>query len=51
MEVPGVYWLSTEEMDTAKRFQILNEADSIPQPTNILVKGMNPIIHPSAMCK
>ena len=44
MEVPLVKWLSSAEMDTATRVQILDEADSISHSTNTLGKGMNPII-------
>ena len=29
MEVPVVYWLSSQEMDTAIRVQILDETDCI----------------------
>ena len=34
-----------EEMDTAIRVQILDEADCISHCTNTLGKGMNPIIY------
>ena len=39
------------EMDTATRIQILDETDCISHSTNILGKGMNPIILPLDMCK
>ena len=51
MEVPVVWWLSSYEMDTAKRVQILDEADCISHNTNTLGKGVNPIILPPAMGK
>ena len=51
MEVPVVYWLSSQEMDTAIRVQILDETDYISHSTNTLGKGMNPIILPPAMGK
>ena len=38
-------------MDTATRFQILDETDCISLITNTLGKGMNPIILPPAMGK
>ena len=38
-------------MDTAKRVQILEETDCISHGTNILGKGMNPIILLPAMGK
>ena len=38
-------------MDTLTRLQILDETDSISHNTNILEKGMNPIILPPAMGK
>ncbi len=44
-------WLSVQEMDTATRVQILDEADCISHSTNTLGKGMNPIILPPAMGK
>ena len=44
-----VKWLSSLEMDTATRVQILAETDCISHSTNILGKGMNPIIFPPAM--
>ena len=40
-----------EEMDTAKRIQILDETDCISHSNNTLGKGMNPIILPPAMGK
>ena len=40
-----------KEMDTATRVQILDETDCISHSTNILGKGMNPIILPPAMGK
>ena len=51
MEVPVVLWLSSKEMDTATRVQILDETDSISHSTNTLGKDMNPIILPPAMGK
>ena len=51
MEVPVVSWLSSQEMDTATRVQILDETDCISHSTNTLGKGMNPIILPPAMGK
>ena len=50
-EVPVVKWLSTGEMDTATRVQILDETDCISHSTNTLGKGMNPTILPPAMGK
>ena len=38
-------------MDTATRVKILDEADCISHNTNILGKGINPIILPPAMGK
>ena len=38
-------------MDTAIRVQILDKTDFIPQSTNTLGKGMNPIILPPAIGK
>ena len=38
-------------MDTATRVQILDETDCISHSTNILGKGMNPIILPPAVGK
>ena len=46
-----VYWLSSQEMDTAIRVQILDETDCISHSTNTLGKGMNPIILPPAIDK
>ena len=51
MEVPMVKWLSSQEMNTATRVQILDENDCISHSTNTLGKGMNPIILPPAMGK
>ena len=51
IEVPVVEWLSSQEMDTATRVQILDESDCISHSTNTLGKGMNPIILPPAMGK
>ena len=51
LEVPVVSWLSSLEMDTATRVQILDETDCISHSTNTLGKGMNPIIPPPAMGK
>ena len=38
-------------MDTVTRVQILDETECISHSTNILGKGMNPIILPPAMGK
>ena len=43
--------LSSQEMDTATRVQILDEIDCISHSTNTLLKGMNPIIFPPTMGK
>ena len=51
MEVPVVQLLSSLEMDTATRVQMLDEADCISHCTNTLGKGMNQIILPPAMGK
>ena len=48
LEVP---WLSSLEMDTATRVQILDETDCISRCTNTLWKGVNPIILLPAMGK
>ena len=40
-----------EERDTAKLVQILDEANCISHMTNTFGKGMNPVIHPPAICK
>ena len=50
-DVPVVPWLSSEEMDTTTRVQILDEADNISHSTNTLGKCINPIILPPAMGK
>ena len=44
-------WLSSQEMDTAIRVQILDKTDCISHSTNTLGKGMNSIIPPPAMGK
>ena len=44
--MPVVYWLSSQEMDTATRVQILAQTDFISHCINTLGKGMNPIILP-----
>ena len=41
-------WLSSLQMDTVTRVQILDEIDCILHSTNTLGKGMNPIILPPA---
>ena len=46
-----IKWLSSWEMDTVTRVQILDEIDYISHSTNTLGKGMNPIILPPAMGK
>ena len=51
LEVPVVLWLSSLEMDTATRVQILDLTDCISHSTNTLGEGMNPIILPPAMGK
>ena len=51
VEVPVVWWLSSQEMDTVTRVQILVETDCISHSTNTLGKGMNPITLPRAMGK
>ena len=51
LEVPVVKWLSSQDMDTATRVQILDETDCISHCTNTLGKGMNPIILPPPMGK
>ena len=38
-------------MDTVTRVQILDETDCILHSTNTLGKGMNQIIHPTALGK
>ena len=50
-EVPVVQSLSSQEMDTATRVQILDLTDCISHSTNTLGKGMNPIILPPTMGK
>ena len=49
--MPVVPWLSSQEMDTARRVQIQAETDCISHRTNTLGKGMNPIILPPVMGK
>ena len=44
-------WLSSQEMNTATRVQILDETHCISHSTNTLGKGMNPIILPPGMGK
>ena len=46
-----VQWLSSEDMDTATRVQILDLTDCISHCNNTLGKGMNPNILPPAMGK
>ena len=46
-----VQWLSSLEMDTATRVQILDETVGVSHCANTLRKGMNSIILPPAMCK
>ena len=50
-KVPVVYWLSSQEMDTATRVQILDQTDCISHCVNTLGKSMNPIILLPAMGK
>ena len=47
--MPVVKWLSSREMYTEKRVQILDEIDCISHSSNTLGKGMNPIILPPAI--
>ena len=49
--LPVVQWLSSQEMETTTRVQILDQANCISHSTNTLGKGMNPIIFPPAMGK
>ena len=51
VKVPVVKWLSSQDMDTTTRVQILDETDCISHSTNTLGEGMNPIILPTAMGK
>ena len=44
-------WVSSEEMDTTTRVQILDEMVYISYSTNILGKEMNPTIFPPFMDK
>ena len=46
-----VYWLSSWEIDTSTRVQILNEAVCISDCINTLGKGIHPTILSSAMSK
>ena len=46
-----VSYLSSLEMVTATRVQILDKSDCISHSTNTLGKGMNSFIHPQAMSK
>ena len=46
-----VLGLSSSDMDTMTRVQILDEADCISNSTNNFGKGMNPIILTPAMSK
>ena len=48
VEVPVVQWLSSQDMDTATRVQILDLTDCISHTTNTLGKGMNPKYSPSS---
>ena len=45
------YTISSKELDTTTRVQILDETDCISHSTNTLGKAMNPIILPPAMGK
>ena len=47
----SMQWLSSKEMDTATRVQILDQTYCISHNTNTLGKGMNPNILPPAMSK
>ena len=47
-EVPVVQWLSSLDMDTATRVQILDLTDCISHSTNTLGKGMNLKYSPSS---
>ena len=53
MHTRGGPWcrLSSEEIDTATRVQILDDDNCISQSTDTPGKGMNPIILPPAMDK
>ena len=51
MEVHVVSLLSSQDMDTPTRVQILDLTDCISHSINTLGKGMNPIILPPAMGK
>ena len=51
MEVPVGQCLSSQDVDTTTRVQILDEPDYISHSTNTLGKGMNPNILPPAMGK
>ena len=51
MEVPVVQWLSSQDMDTATRVQILEETDCISHSTNTRGRGKNPNILPPAIGK
>ena len=51
MNVNELRWLSSLEVDTATRVQILDDTDCISHSTNTLGKGMNPIILPPATGK
>ena len=46
-----VLWLSSWEMDTVTRVQILDETDCISHCSNTLGKGMNPVNLPPSMGK
>ena len=48
---PVMSWLSSKEMDTTTRVQILDETDCISHSTNTLGKDINPIILPPAIGK
>ena len=50
-KVSVVLWLSSQDVDTTTRVQILDEPDYISHSTNTLGKGMNPKILPPAMDK
>ena len=45
------YWLSSKEMDTATRIQILAKAAGIAHNASTLGKSINPTILSPAICK
>ena len=49
--LPVVQWLSSQDMDSTTRVQILDLADCSSHSPNTIGKGINPIILPPAMGK